>query len=210
LVSNQKFGNSLDMRNLLSVLLLCLLLASCGEEKTVEGEKTVQERAKAGNAMAQYNLGLMYDKGEGVPQDKAEAVKWYRKAAEQGDADAQVNLGFMYGNGDGVPQDDTEALKWHRKSAEQGHGFAQNNLTTMYRLGDGVPEDYTKAYMFYNLAAVNTKAKMLNNLADAITDKELSKTNMKDMKKIMTKEQIAESQKLTREWLERKAKEKGE
>jgi TPR repeat protein len=198
------------MRNLLSVLLLCLLLASCGEEKTVEGEKTVQERAKAGNAMAQYNLGLMYDKGEGVPQDKAEAVKWYRKAAEQGDADAQVNLGFMYGNGDGVPQDDTEALKWHRKSAEQGHGFAQNNLTTMYRLGDGVPEDYTKAYMFYNLAAVNTKAKMLNNLADAITDKELSKTNMKDMKKIMTKEQIAESQKLTREWLERKAKEKGE
>ena len=210
MVSNQKFGNSLDMRNLLSVLLLCLLLASCGEEKTVEGEKTVQERAKAGNAMAQYNLGLMYDKGEGVPQDKAEAVKWYRKAAEQGDADAQVNLGFMYGNGDGVPQDDTEALKWHRKSAEQGHGFAQNNLTTMYRLGDGVPEDYTKAYMFYNLAAVNTKAKMLNNLADAITDKELSKTNMKDMKKIMTKEQIAESQKLTREWLERKAKEKGE
>ena len=198
------------MRNLLSILLLCLLLASCGEEKTVEGEKTVQERAKAGNAMAQYNLGLMYDKGEGVPQDKAEAVKWYRKAAEQGDADAQVNLGFMYGNGDGVPQDDTEALKWHRKSAEQGHGFAQNNLATMYRLGDGVPEDYTKAYMFYNLAAVNTKAKMLNNLADAITDKELSKTNMKDMKKIMTKEQIAESQKLTREWLERKAKEKGE
>ena len=198
------------MRNLLSVLLLCLLLASCGEEKTVEGEKTVQERAKAGNAMAQYNLGLMYDKGEGVPQDKAEAVKWYRKAAEQGDADAQVNLGFMYGNGDGVPQDDTEALKWHRKSAEQGHGFAQNNLTTMYRLGDGVPEDYTKAYMFYNLAAVNTKAKMLNNLADAITDKELSKTNMKDMKKIMTKEQIAEGQKLSREWLERKAKENGE
>ena len=210
MVSNQRFGISLDMRNLLSILLLCLLLASCGEEKTVEGEKTVQERAKAGNAMAQYNLGLMYDKGEGVPQDKAEAVKWYRKAAEQGDADAQVNLGFMYGNGDGVPQDDTEALKWHRKSAEQGHGFAQNNLTTMYRLGDGVPEDYTKAYMFYNLAAVNTKAKMLNNLADAITDKELSKTNMKDMKKIMTKEQIAESQKLTREWLERKAKEKGE
>ena len=199
MVSNQKFGNSLDMRNLLSVLLLCLLLASCGEEKTVEGEKTVQERAKAGNAMAQYNLGLMYDKGEGVPQDKAEAVKWYRKAAEQGDADAQVNLGFMYGNGDGVPKDYAEAAKWYHKAAEQGHGFAQNNLAIMYRLGDGVPEDYTKAYMFYNLAAVNTKAKMLNNLADAITDKELSKTNMKDMKKIMTKEQIAESQKLTRE-----------
>jgi hypothetical protein len=51
---------------------------------------------------------------------------------------------------------------------------------------------------------------MVNSLADATKDKELSKTNMKDMKKLMTKEQIAEGQKLTREWLERKAKEKGQ
>ena len=46
--------------------------------------------------MAQYNLGVMYDNGDGVPQDYKEAVKWYRLAAEQGDASAQYNLGLMY------------------------------------------------------------------------------------------------------------------
>ena len=51
--------------------------------------------AEQGNAKAQYNLGLMYDKGQGVPQDAQEAVKWYRKAAERGFAKAQVNLGVM-------------------------------------------------------------------------------------------------------------------
>ena len=62
----------------------------------------------------------MYRNGEGVPQDYAEAVKWYRLAAEQGDADAQYNLGLMYDNGNGVPQDYKEAVKWYRLAAEQG------------------------------------------------------------------------------------------
>jgi uncharacterized protein len=62
--------------------------------------------------MAQYNLGVMYDDGQGVPQDYAVAVSWYRKAAEQGDADAQVNLGVLYGMGQGVPQDYVIAHMW--------------------------------------------------------------------------------------------------
>ena len=45
----------------------------------------------------------MYRKGEGVPENDAEAVKWYRLAAEQGGARAQSNLGFMYETGRGVP-----------------------------------------------------------------------------------------------------------
>jgi TPR repeat protein len=55
---------------------------------------------------------VFYAKGRGVPQDDAEAVKWYRKAAEQGDANAQYNLGQGYGDGQGVPQDHAEAVKW--------------------------------------------------------------------------------------------------
>ena len=51
--------------------------------------------AEAGNATAQYNLGLLYDKGQGVPQDDQEALRWWRKAAEQGLAKAQAALGFM-------------------------------------------------------------------------------------------------------------------
>ena len=64
--------------------------------------------------------GWMYATGRGVPQDDAEAVRWYRLAAEQGDAYAQYNLGLMYRKGEGVPQDDAEAVRWYRLAAEQG------------------------------------------------------------------------------------------
>jgi len=67
-----------------------LLLASCGEEKTVESEEAIQERAELGDAEAQNTLGSMYYKGLGVPQDFAKAMKWYRMAAEQGDDVAQA------------------------------------------------------------------------------------------------------------------------
>ena len=83
--------------------------------------------AEQGHAGAQNNLGLMYDNGEGVPQDDKTAVKWYRLAAEQGNANAQTNLGVMYDNGRGVPQDYKTAVKWYTLAAEQGHAGAQNN-----------------------------------------------------------------------------------
>ncbi len=68
--------------------------------------------AERGDADAQYNLGVMYDTGQGVAQDYAEALKWYRRAAEQGHADAQSNLGFMYAKGQGVVQDYVQAHMW--------------------------------------------------------------------------------------------------
>ena len=70
----------------------------------------------------------MYVKGQGVPQDYAEAVKWFRKAADQGDADAQNNLGQMYITGQGVPKDDGEAIKWFRKAADQENAVAQEKF----------------------------------------------------------------------------------
>ena len=75
--------------------------------------------AEQGNAKAQYNLGLMYRKGQGVPQDDAEAVGWWRKAAEQGNAGAQNNLGFMYYNGRGVPEDYAQAHMWFNLAASR-------------------------------------------------------------------------------------------
>jgi TPR repeat protein len=60
-----------------------------------------------------------------VPQDYAEAVKWFRKAADQGDAKAQLNLGFAYNTGQGVPQSSAEAVKWYRLAADQGYAGAQ-------------------------------------------------------------------------------------
>ena len=87
-----------------------------------------QPIAEQGNSSAQFNLGVMYDNGLGVPQDYKQAVKWYRLSAEQGNAGAQYNLGVRYNNGEGVPQDYKEAVKWHRLSAEQGDADAQHNL----------------------------------------------------------------------------------
>lgn len=69
---------------------------------------------------AQYNLGVMYDNGKGVPQDDKQSVMWFRKAAEQGHAYAQFSLGSMYHEGNGVPQDYKQAITWFRKAAEQG------------------------------------------------------------------------------------------
>ncbi len=76
--------------------------------------------AEQGNADAQYNLGLMYDKGHGVPQDYGQARQWYEKAAAQGNAMAQYNLGVLYRNGQGVPQDLVQAHKWLNLSAAKG------------------------------------------------------------------------------------------
>jgi len=101
--------------------------------------------AEQGFAQAQFNLGVMYDKGLGVPQDYKEAVKWYRLSAEQGEAYAQFNLGVLYAKGQGVPQDYKEAIKWYRLAAEQGHHEAQTNLGAMYGKGQGVPQDYKEA-----------------------------------------------------------------
>ncbi|MDS4057067.1 MAG: tetratricopeptide repeat protein [Candidatus Contendobacter sp.] len=68
--------------------------------------QTVRLKAEQGDAAAQFRLGQMYAKGEGVKQDYAQARQWYQKAADQGHADAQFNLGTMYANGQGVKQDD--------------------------------------------------------------------------------------------------------
>jgi TPR repeat protein len=73
-------------------------------------------------------LGVCYVNGEGVPQNYAEAVKWYRKAAEQGDVYAHFNLGLCYYNGQGVPQNKAVGIKWMKKAAQQGYEAAKNTL----------------------------------------------------------------------------------
>ncbi|MGH8710942.1 MAG: tetratricopeptide repeat protein [Burkholderiales bacterium] len=109
--------------------------------------------ADQGDARAQTNLGLMYQRGEGVARDDAEAVKWYRKAADQGFVTAQFNLGYMYSKGIGVANDDTKAVKWYRKAADQGHASAQFNLGRKYAQGEGVTKDQSEAVKWFHKAA---------------------------------------------------------
>ena len=142
--------------------------------------------AEQGDALAQYNLGVLYRKGRGVPQDDVQARQWYEKAAAQGQAKAQFNLGTLYFNGAGVPKDYRQALRWFRLAADQGEALAQTKIAIMYDDGQGVRQDIVQAHKWYNLAATNGD-KPAAELRDALA-------------KQMTPAQIAEAQKLAREW----------
>jgi len=109
--------------------------------------------AKQGNVKAQFNLGLMYHRGMGVPKDDRETAKWWRKAAKRGYATAQTNLANMYQFGLGVPKNYKEAAKWYRHAAKQGDVKAQYSLGFMYLKGIGVPLDNQKAMTWFRRAA---------------------------------------------------------
>jgi TPR repeat protein len=120
--------------------------------------------ADRGDAEAQFNLGVMYANGRGVPQDDWAAASWYRKAADQGNALAQNNLGNRYANGRGVAQNDAAAVSWYRKAADQDYAIAQYNLGVMYDNGRGVPQDHAAALNWYRKAADQGYAAARNKL----------------------------------------------
>ncbi|OGW49002.1 MAG: hypothetical protein A2V62_05915 [Nitrospirae bacterium RBG_19FT_COMBO_58_9] len=114
----------------------------------------LHKQAEKGDAEAQFNLGLLYDRGQGVRKDKSEALRWYRLAATQGDTFAQNALGDNYWEGTGVPKDDTEAVRWWRLAAEKGFAPAQHSLGKLLAGGgQGVPSDKVQAYTWLLLAA---------------------------------------------------------
>jgi len=192
-----------------------------------EALKWISKSAEQGNADAQYNLALMYANGQGVPRDYKKAVRWFSIAAEQGAAHAQRSLGVMYANGYGVPQDYKEALKWISKSAEQGNADAQGSLAFMYSKGDGVPQDYKEAVKWYTKAAEQGCVEAQCNLGNlycegqgvpedyvqaykwyilaAAQNPENAKHNRELLRKQMTPSQIAEAQRLSREFRPRAA-----
>jgi TPR repeat protein len=105
------------------------------------------------NALAQFNLGVMYEMGQGASRDYAEAAKWYRRAADQGLPQAEQHLGNLLLYGWGVPKDYTEAVQWYRKAAAQGSGLAQFDLGFLTLTGHGMPQDLVQAHMWFNSAA---------------------------------------------------------
>jgi TPR repeat protein len=94
----------------------------------------------------------------------------------------------MYFNGNGVPKDDAEAARWFRLAAEQGRADTQSNLGLMYANGQGVPQDYVLAHMWFNLAAAQGN------------ENEIALKNRDLAAKSMTREQLAEAQRMAREW----------
>ena len=136
-----------------------------GKNKTYEiAIKWFHMAAEQGYASAQYNLGVCYEYGHGVPQDYKMAVKWYLEAAKQEDKTAQYNLGICYFNGHGVTQDYGEAVKWFRLAAEQGFAAAQYNLGVCYENGSGIPQSFVDALIWYRKAATKGYAAAQTNI----------------------------------------------
>ena len=119
-------------------------------------------------------------------QDYVLALRLCRPLAEQGDIDAQTAVGNLYYEGWGVEQNYTSAANWFRKAAEQGDATGQFSLGWAYEQGDGVLQDYVLAHMWYNLAAAQGAGVAAKN-RDRVAAK-------------MTPDQIAEAQRLAREW----------
>jgi uncharacterized protein len=149
--------------------------------------------AEKGDARAQSLVGLIHYVGRGAMRDDAKAVTWLHLAADQGDADAQFRLGLMYSEGQGVPQDHAEAANWYRLAADQRHPRAQYNLGLLYAAGEGVEQDNVRAHMWFNLAVAQFPASDARYRTAAVNSRDL-------MANKLTREQIAEAQKLAREW----------
>jgi len=97
----------------------------------ISNEKKFRISAEQGDAKAQYQLGLMYDRSIGVEGDAGEALKWYRLAAEQSYAKAQYNLGMMYYFGKAVPQDRVMGYQWILLAADRGEQAAKDAATEL-------------------------------------------------------------------------------
>jgi TPR repeat protein len=147
--------------------------------------KATRARAAAGDARAQFQLGRIYEFGEGVQADSATAVKWYRKAAEQDLPQAQCNLARMYESGEGVEQNWLQAAQWLCKAADAYCLPAMNRLGVMCERGQGVPQDYIEAYKWYARAAEE-------GYLSAVVNRD-------NLRPRMTRHQIAEAERLALE-----------
>ncbi|HEU4504704.1 MAG TPA: tetratricopeptide repeat protein [Nitrospira sp.] len=185
--------------------ILCLLVSSCagGKQSALktaaddlarieQSTKELRKLAEGGDASAQNELGLLYYEGKGIPQNHRKAKEWFDKAVEQGHTGAQVNLGTLYLRGEGAPQSSQMALFWFSRAAAQEDTLAFAKLGLMYAQGRGVLQDFIQAHMWYNLSAAHGETRSAD-ARDALA-------------KQMTPAQIAEAQRLAREWRPREDK----
>jgi TPR repeat protein len=121
-------------------------------------------------------------------------VQSYQESAEKGDSDAQYKLGLLYLTGNGALQDFTEAARWIKLAAEQGYALAQYELGLIYRTGQGLAADPIQSYMWLNLAAAA-------GIQQAVTIRD-------EVMRSLSAKQLAQAQKISREWLASRPKPK--
>lgn len=117
-----------------------------------DAAKKFRALAEEGNVDAQYQLGVLYSAGQGVPTNEGEAVGWFKRAAEAGNADAQWALAFRFFS-QGLPTDVDAGIHWVKKAAGQGVPIAQTELGNVYFEGRGLAKDHAEAARWYQKAA---------------------------------------------------------
>ncbi len=127
--------------------------------------KFLTQAADKGQAVAQYRLGTLYERGQGVPTDAAKAAHWYELAANQGNRKAMHNLAVSFASGTARGKNMAEAARWFAKAAALGLSDSQFNLAVLYERGDGVPQSLLDAYKWYSIAAASGDTESKSRLA---------------------------------------------
>ena len=104
-------------------------------------------REGSDNSTAQFNIGIMYRRGDGVDADLEEAAEWIERAADQGHPLAQYEIGQIYHEGEGVEQDDVRAHMWVDLATESAQGVElQNRIEMRNTIAAGMtPDDIQEA-----------------------------------------------------------------
>ena len=186
-------------------------------------DETAKEKllplAQKGNAVAQYFLGKIYQPtkarawlAKSAKQGYAkamvllawhhqmdnceEALKWIHFAVKKGSVDAYDEFRVWHMHGTCVPENHKEAIRLYHLAAEGGINNAQGNLGRLYLYGNGVPQDYVIAHMWFNVANANRtdSRELFPNMYAELRRK---------VEQLMTPAQIAEAQKLAREWMDK-------
>jgi TPR repeat protein/S1-C subfamily serine protease len=150
--------------NIKMVIIFLLVLVGCDEinhpnkDKKVASKVTptkdlspeekftkLQKEAEEGDPIAQFNLAMKYESGDGVPKDIAKAIEWYKKSSNQGNAAAQSNLGYIYYIGTDVSKNFPVAFDLIQKASAQNEPSAQFRLGIIYAYSTDIPKDNLKA-----------------------------------------------------------------
>lgn len=134
-------------RTVVSAVALVATLATpaLAQTKLTDVQRQTMEKAIAGDAQAESNVGMMFYTGDGVPKSDTQAANWFQMSADGGNSDGEYNLGMMFLNGRGVVQNDASATKWLTASALKGESNAQLMLGLINSAGidGGDPDDAT-------------------------------------------------------------------
>ncbi|MBR3664175.1 MAG: sel1 repeat family protein [Desulfovibrio sp.] len=123
-----------------------------------------EKLAAGGDAYAMNNLGILYDRGQGVAVDLGRALHWFGLSAKAGNPQGMSNYGWMLDQGRGMDPRPEEAARWYDQSARAGQAEAQYNLGLMYERGRGVPKDLASAAAWYSRAALQQQTEALARL----------------------------------------------